>query len=193
MADEKFPVQVYIYDLSMGMAKTMSQGILGRQIDGIWHTAIVVFGQEYFFGGSTGIEACSPGGTMMGQPLEKKDLGFTEIPFDVFMDHLEELSKTSYRPETYNLLQHNCNNFSSELAQFLTGNDIPSHITSLPQLKGGFTALGSAYAGAGYKMHYAHTDSEPATTQGSSNPQTQGCTNVKPATSPIRIINRDGW
>ena len=30
MADEKYPVQVYIYDLSMGMARTMSQGILGK-------------------------------------------------------------------------------------------------------------------------------------------------------------------
>ena len=41
------------------------------------------------------------GGTMLGQPLEKKDLGHTEIPFDVFMDHLEELSRTSYRSVMY--------------------------------------------------------------------------------------------
>jgi hypothetical protein len=32
---------------------------IGRQIDGIWHTAVVVFGREYFFG-SQGITSCSP-------------------------------------------------------------------------------------------------------------------------------------
>uniref|UniRef100_A0A0B7AU60 PPPDE domain-containing protein n=1 Tax=Arion vulgaris TaxID=1028688 RepID=A0A0B7AU60_9EUPU len=133
MADESFPVKVYVYDISMGMARALSQGILGRQLDGIWHTGIVVYGQEYFFGGTDGIEACGPGGTILGQPTQIVDLGKTEIPFDVFMEFLQELSDTTYRPEKYHLFHHNCNNFTSELAQFLTGKDIPSHITSLPQ------------------------------------------------------------
>ncbi|XP_013090292.2 desumoylating isopeptidase 1-like [Biomphalaria glabrata] len=133
MASQTSDVKVYIYDISMGMARAMSQGILGRQINGIWHTGIVVYGQEYFFGGSSGIEACSPGGTVLGNPLEIVNLGQTEIPFDVFMDYLHELSITTYKPESYHLFHHNCNNFSSEVAQFLTGKDIPSHITSLPQ------------------------------------------------------------
>ncbi|XP_013408514.1 uncharacterized protein LOC106172383 isoform X2 [Lingula anatina] len=34
--------------------------------------------------------------------------------------------------ECYHLLDHNCNTFSNEIAQFLTGNSIPSKITSLP-------------------------------------------------------------
>ncbi|GFR74745.1 desumoylating isopeptidase 1 [Elysia marginata] len=126
------PVKLYVYDLSQGLARTMSPGILGRQIDGIWHTGIVVFGNEYFFGGS-GIEACGPGGTIMGQPHQVEDLGTTEIPFDVFMEYLEELSRTSFKGSTYHLFHHNCNTFSSELAQFLTGKDIPAHITNLPQ------------------------------------------------------------
>lgn len=132
-ASQTSDVKVYIYDISMGMARAMSQGILGVQIEGIWHTGIVVYSQEYFFGGSSGIEACSPGGTILGQPLQIIDLGKTEIPFDVFMDFLHELSSTTYTAESYHLFHHNCNNFSSELAQFLTGKDIPSHITSLPQ------------------------------------------------------------
>jgi len=32
---------------------------VGKQIDGIWHTAIVVYGNEYFFGGDS-IECCTP-------------------------------------------------------------------------------------------------------------------------------------
>ena len=46
----------------------------GRPLDGVWHTAIVVYGKEYFYGGSgdsgSGIQWCSPGGTVMGQPLK---------------------------------------------------------------------------------------------------------------------------
>lgn len=35
-------------------------------------------------------------------------------------------------PTTYNLLSHNCNNFSDELAQFLCGKGIPKYILELP-------------------------------------------------------------
>lgn len=52
-------VQLHIYDLSQGAAALMSGMLLGRQIDGIWHTAVVVYGREYFFGGS-GIQAITP-------------------------------------------------------------------------------------------------------------------------------------
>ena len=44
-------VIVYQYDLTQGMAKTMSRGLLGKQIEGVWHTAVCVFGKEYFYGG----------------------------------------------------------------------------------------------------------------------------------------------
>ena len=35
-----------------------------------------------------------------------------------------------FTPETYDLLNHNCNHFSQEAAQFLLNRDIPDHITS---------------------------------------------------------------
>lgn len=37
------------------------------------------------------------------------------------------------RPDKYHLFNHNCNTFSNEVAQFLTGKRIPSYITDLPQ------------------------------------------------------------
>lgn len=70
-------VELYIYDMTQGMAAMMSPLLLGkfnflfsaikinyfqfkgRQIDGLWHTAVVVFGREYFYG-SQGITSCSP-------------------------------------------------------------------------------------------------------------------------------------
>jgi hypothetical protein len=44
-------VRCAVYDLSRGMAAQMSQAILGSRIEGIWHTGIVVYGIEYYFGG----------------------------------------------------------------------------------------------------------------------------------------------
>lgn len=45
------------------------------------------------------------------------------IRFDFLVDH---------RGDSYNLFDHNCNTFSNEVAQFLTGRKIPSYITDLP-------------------------------------------------------------
>jgi hypothetical protein len=41
------------------MAKSMSKQLTGTQIDGIWHTGIVVYGKEFYFGG--GISYDYPG------------------------------------------------------------------------------------------------------------------------------------
>jgi len=42
---------LHLYDLSMGMARSLSAAIVGTQIDLIPHTGIVVYGNEYFYGG----------------------------------------------------------------------------------------------------------------------------------------------
>ena len=41
----------------------------GKQIDGVWHTGVVVFGKEFFFGG--GIQSGDPGETPYGVPKER--------------------------------------------------------------------------------------------------------------------------
>jgi hypothetical protein len=132
MSGEEGPwsVQLYVYDLSQGMAKQFSPAFLGHEIEGIWHTGIVVYGKEYFYGG--GIQAGRPGGTQAGRPMRIHDLGVTYIPESVFVDFLQEISHR-FTPETYSLLKHNCNNFSDEAAMFLVGDHIPSYITGLPE------------------------------------------------------------
>lgn len=80
-------VQLYIYDLSLGLAQQLSELILGKldskssitffhnlsyilryhfnaifagkKFDGIWHTSIVAFDREIYFG-SSGIVHCRP-------------------------------------------------------------------------------------------------------------------------------------
>ncbi|TDG98290.1 hypothetical protein EPR50_G00216980 [Perca flavescens] len=128
---DSYPVKLYIYDMSRGMARQLSPLLLGRQLDGIWHTAVVVHGKEFFFVGE-GINNCPPGGTPLGEPDSIVDLGSTEVSLEIFMVYLFSLAESTYRVDTYNLFEHNCNTFSNEVAQFLTGKTIPSYITDLP-------------------------------------------------------------
>jgi len=125
-------VELYIYDLTNGMANMMSQILLGRHIDGIWHTAVVVFGREYFFGGH-GIQCVHPGTTLLGGPLRAEKIGSTFIPYQVFKDYIRGLSESTFRGSNYNLIKHNCNTFSEDLCQFLCGTSIPKYILDLPQ------------------------------------------------------------
>ena len=134
-----YRVELYIYDLSAGMARQLAPmlgigGAFGLNFDleGIWHTAIVVHNTEWFFGG-TGIERSTPGGTMMGQPMRIEHLGETSLSLDAFMDYLHGLGQDLFRGARYDLFKHNCNNFSNHVAQFLCGRTIPQYILDLPE------------------------------------------------------------
>ncbi|KAL5702698.1 hypothetical protein ACHQM5_027878 [Ranunculus cassubicifolius] len=129
MAEDGQKVSLHIYDLSQGLARQLSTTFLGKAIEGIWHTGVVVYGNEYFFGG--GIQHAPVGTTQYGTPIKVVDLGFTHVPKELFEEYLQEISPR-YTAETYSLLKHNCNNFSNEVSQFLVGVDIPDYILQLP-------------------------------------------------------------
>lgn len=136
-------VTLYLYDLSGGLAKNMSRAIIGQQIDGIWHTGIVVYNkvkslyllnrlhvpQEFYFGG--GICKGQPGRTPYGNPVQMIPLGNTQLPESIFLGFLQGIN-SKFTQETYDLFRNNCNNFTDECAQFLTGTGIPRHIIDLP-------------------------------------------------------------
>ncbi|CAN4093645.1 unnamed protein product [Withania somnifera] len=129
MAEDGHKVSLNVYDLSQGLARQLSTTFLGKAIEGIWHTGVVVYGHEYYFGG--GLQHAPAGTTPYGTPVQVVDLGVTHVPKDVFEMYLLEISPR-YTAETYSLLTHNCNNFSNEVAQFLVGATIPDYILNLP-------------------------------------------------------------
>lgn len=127
-------VQLAVYDLSNGMAQQLSEAILGQRIDGIWHTGILVYGREYFFGG--GIQSLPIGSftTFNGlRPVETVDLGQTTKTQTEFEQFLRSI-RHRFTQATYDLINNNCNNFSNEAALFLVGRGIPSHIIDLPRI-----------------------------------------------------------
>ncbi|MCJ1381243.1 hypothetical protein MMC17_004352 [Xylographa soralifera] len=123
-------VQLYVYDLSKGIARQMSRNFLGTHIDAVYHTSLVFGSIEYFFG--AGVQTCYPGSSHHGRPMEVIPMGMTQLDIEVILEYLESL-KTIYTAESYDLFLHNCNNFSNDFAMFLVGRGIPDHITSLPQ------------------------------------------------------------
>jgi len=99
--------------------------ILRRPLDGIWHSGIVVYNTEYFFGG--GICSAPKGQTPFGVPTKIEHLGETEIPIELFLEFLESI-KSSFTINTYNVISKNCNHFTNEVCNFLLGKDIPHSV-----------------------------------------------------------------
>lgn len=111
-------VTLLVYDITQGMAKSMSMMFIGQQVDAVYHTSLVVYGREYYFGG--GICNDSPKQTPYGKPIQEIPIGQTEIPKEIFVDYLNDIAH-KYTQEKYDLINHNCNMFTDEMAEFLTG------------------------------------------------------------------------
>jgi hypothetical protein len=92
-------VHLLIYDLSGGLARQMSLGLLGFQLDAIYHTSIELAGREYVYDG--GILAIVPGSSHLGRPLERQLLGTTNLPMDVVEEYLDSV-RPIFTPEVCN-------------------------------------------------------------------------------------------
>ncbi|KAK4192877.1 P-loop containing nucleoside triphosphate hydrolase protein [Podospora australis] len=123
-------VHLLVYDLSRGLAKQMSLGLLGFQLEAVYHTSIKLNGREYVYDGN--VVAIRPGSSHLGRPMQELFLGKTEIPMDLIEEYLDSLREI-YTVEAYDLWKHNCNNFSNDFVMFLLGKGIPGHITNMPQ------------------------------------------------------------
>lgn len=123
-------VKLHVYDLSGGLCSALSTQLLGQHFEAIYHTGVVAFGREWFFGG--GIFNDAPGQTHYGTPMRAVDMGVTALDEATFIEFLDGI-RPRFRMQDYNLVTHNCNNFSEEVVQFLTGRSIGDDILTLPQ------------------------------------------------------------
>ena len=121
----KYKVIVYQYDLTGGLAKTMSRGLIGRQIEGVWHTSVNVFGKEYFYGG--GICVGEPKKTPYGYPVKEIDFGYTNKTKEELQNYIKSIN-SKFTVNTYDVLRHNCNHFTDAALFFLVGKHLPNSI-----------------------------------------------------------------
>jgi len=126
-------VQAYVYDVSQGMAKGMSQMLLGQQIDWVPHTGIVVFGREYFFGSGPCVSD-NPGHSVPVPVVQTFVLGETKRNRAELEAHISSTLALEHSEQNYNLLTHNCNHFANDVAKFLLdGRGLPDHIVDFGQ------------------------------------------------------------
>ncbi|SBT48595.1 conserved protein, unknown function [Plasmodium ovale wallikeri] len=127
-----FNVKLKIYDLSRGMVKAWSPLLIGKQIDGVWHTAVLVYDKEYFYGG--GILCLAPNEFESYydiKPVSVIDMGTTELQQSHFHEYLNGI-QPNFTVDKYNLVSWNCNNFTNEVCNFLVGKNIPQYILNTP-------------------------------------------------------------
>lgn len=128
----QFDVQLWRYDLSQGMARSMSMMLLGEQLEGIWHTAVVVYGKEFFFNGGVGVEVSPvPGSTQFGSPYSTEPIGRTQKTLEEFLTWVSQQRRNGFGPMDYNLLTNNCNHFTQAAVRYLVGVDIPEDIRNM--------------------------------------------------------------
>mmetsp|Transcript_87677 Transcript_87677/g.173996 ORF Transcript_87677/g.173996 Transcript_87677/m.173996 type:complete len:824 (-) Transcript_87677:33-2504(-) len=127
----KIEVWVYQYDISNGRAAWAAPVLLGQQMEGIWHTGIVVFGYEYWYGG--GIFESTPEETPFGTATKKLFLGTTFCNRGELLEKLTREFCREYTPENYDILTHNCNNFTDDIAMFLMNVHIPDEVRMQPE------------------------------------------------------------
>lgn len=120
------PVRLNCYDLA---ATASVERFVGQVLFGlkhIWHSGLVVHGREYWYGGA--INQCQPGNTPFGLPSMVLHLGYTLIARKQLVRYIKETLALQYREDNYDVLGHNCNNFSDECSVLLLGRHIPDYV-----------------------------------------------------------------
>lgn len=129
----KYEVKLHIYDISNGWMRCISPILMCRRIKGLWHTGICIYDREYYYGGGIQKGDSEYIEDMVGKPVEVLSLGFTELDESIFEEFLDSI-KGKYDYSNYNLFTQNCNHFTNEAVEFLTGSGIPQHIVNLPDV-----------------------------------------------------------
>jgi len=130
---KKVKVQLYQYDMSRGKARWMSPYLFGQQMEGIWHTSIVVHGKEYWYGGR--VFESEIGTTPFGTPTKIVDLhDHTMRTADDFRSHMGHELAHIFTVDAYDILDCNCNHFTDAACRFLLNSHIPRDILMQPEL-----------------------------------------------------------
>eukprot|EP00915_Cephaloidophora_sp_WS-2016_P002758 GHVH01003722.1.p1 GENE.GHVH01003722.1~~GHVH01003722.1.p1 ORF type:complete len:374 (+),score=46.09 GHVH01003722.1:90-1211(+) len=125
-------VYLRIYDLSNGFVKTWSPLLLMKRIEGMWHTGVHAYGNEYFYGGgivkltSDEVEAQYD---ML--PVRVEYYGETKISQRRFEKHLLSI-RNKFHNDFYDLTRWNCNHFSDYILKYLVGKGAPQVIVNMP-------------------------------------------------------------
>lgn len=126
------PVMLHQYDLSAGKAKWLSPMLLCSHMEGIWHTGVVVFDREYWYGGH--IFESKIGQTPYGKPTKVINMGEQTMRSRQELWHFVQRElQFEFTMYNYDVLTNNCNHFSDAVCSFLINQHIPEDVLRQPQ------------------------------------------------------------
>jgi hypothetical protein len=128
----EWQVTLHLYDLSKGVARAISPWLMHEQLEGVWHTGLVVYGKEYYFGGDIFYD--TPGETGFGTPRIAVDLGTTLRQRDELHSFIVDELKPVFTREAYDAARNNCNHFTDRVSMYLVGKHIPEEVLRQPEL-----------------------------------------------------------
>eukprot|EP00928_Gymnodinium_smaydae_P018114 TRINITY_DN16895_c0_g1_i1.p1 TRINITY_DN16895_c0_g1~~TRINITY_DN16895_c0_g1_i1.p1 ORF type:complete len:503 (+),score=99.08 TRINITY_DN16895_c0_g1_i1:129-1637(+) len=137
----KAEVTLHYYDLSKGAAEAFSPWVVGEQLEGIWHTGIVVYGKEYYFAKDLVFDTA--GCTCFGEPTRVISLGVTLWRQEELHEHIVNDLRPIFHRGTYDVIKNNCNHFSDRLSMFLLNQHLPKEVLRQPEylLKSNFVRI----------------------------------------------------
>ncbi|KAI5958687.1 uncharacterized protein KGF55_005685 [Candida pseudojiufengensis] len=130
-------VQVYVYDLSKGLAKLYSPMLLGFEIEAIYHTSVVVRGEEYYLDQGIKKLPVKQFHEKYGSPIEIIDIGETYIDDSIILEFINDLNnheEMKYHAQNYDLFKNNCNHFTNTMLEFLCDKKLNDKILNLPEI-----------------------------------------------------------
>mmetsp|Transcript_104122 Transcript_104122/g.299309 ORF Transcript_104122/g.299309 Transcript_104122/m.299309 type:complete len:597 (-) Transcript_104122:101-1891(-) len=128
----EWEVTLHLYDLSHGLARAVSPWILPEMLEGVWHTGLVVYGKEYYFGGD--IYYDTPGETGFGTPRVAISMGTTLRQRDELHAFVVDELKPIFTREAYDAARNNCNHFTDRVSMYLLGKHIPEEVLRQPEI-----------------------------------------------------------
>ena len=134
-------VTLLFYDISGKTTKVFGRLLFGKKIEGIWHTSILAFDREWWYGGD--LFRSTPYKTPFGQPVKQIELGKTYFTSQEVFKHITEHLHLKFNQKTYDVFENNCNNFTDTLSVFLCGRKLPQDVLDLPKdlMAGGLARL----------------------------------------------------
>mmetsp|Transcript_157840 Transcript_157840/g.294411 ORF Transcript_157840/g.294411 Transcript_157840/m.294411 type:complete len:365 (-) Transcript_157840:20-1114(-) len=139
-------VKLYLYDLTGGVAKALAPTLSSwmptedsKYSEGLWHSAVVVFGQEYFFNGQC--VHFQPGETGWGKPTKVLTIGHTSRQQKDLHQFVVDELKPIFTKDSYDVLELNCNHFSNRICEFLCGRHIPDDVLNQAQRLANLSAI----------------------------------------------------
>lgn len=134
-------VSLLFYDISGKATKVFGRLLFGKKIEGIWHTSIMAFEKEWWYGGD--LFRSTPFKTPFGEPVKRLEQGVTYFTKQELATYITERLHVKFNQKTYDVFENNCNNFSDILSVFLCGKRIPQDVLDMPKdlLAGGIARL----------------------------------------------------